>query len=60
MDEELRHDVAVKWPATYSAVIANCLREEEHRDALEEFYFVCREGIGRYCDRKIELGRNRP
>jgi hypothetical protein len=42
------------------AVIANCLREEEHRDALEEFYFVCHEGIGRYCDRKIELGRNRP
>jgi len=60
MDEELRHDVAIQMACELLAVIANCRREEEHRDALEEFYFVCREGIGRYCARKANIGSDGP
>lgn len=43
-------------------IIGNCLREEEHRDAFEEFYRVCREGIESYTvekawlEQKIEIG----
>ena len=36
-------------------IIGNCLREEEHRDAFEEFYRVCREGIESYTVEKQSL-----
>jgi len=57
MDDELRHNAAVEMAAKLLDIIASCLREEEHRDALEEFYFVCHEGLGRYS---AELRSNRP
>lgn len=27
------------------AIVQNCLRPEEHRDAFEEFFEVCRRGL---------------
>lgn len=35
------------------AIVQNCLRPEEHRDAFEEFFEVCRRGLktqGRHGD----------
>lgn len=55
MDGQLQHDVAVKMARALVEIIANCLREEEHRDAFEEFYRVCHEGIGAFA---TQVNRN--
>ena len=38
MNELLRHDTAYELAKAILAIIQNCLREEEHRDAFDEFY----------------------
>jgi len=59
---QLQHDAAVAMAKSILEIIGDCLREEEHRDAFEEFYRVCREGIETYSlhkdwlELKIELG----
>ena len=48
MDGELQHKICVEMARELVEIIAGCLREEEHRDAFEEFYRVCHEGIAAY------------
>ena len=48
MDDQWQHDIAKEMARELLGIICNCLREEEHRDAFEEFYRVCREGIERF------------
>lgn len=37
----LRHDAAFAAARALVEIVAPCLREEERRDAFEEFYRVC-------------------
>lgn len=64
MDAELQHDAAVAMARALVEIIAPCLREEEQRDAFEEFYRVCHAGIEAYVaqashkERQLLPGRN--
>ena len=55
MDPQIHHDTAMAMARALLGIIGNCLREEEHRDAFEEFYRVCREGIESYTVEKAWL-----
>ena len=55
MDPQIHHDTAMAMARELLEIIENCLREEEHRDAFEEFYRVCREGIESYIAQKAWL-----
>lgn len=57
MDAELQHDAAVAMAVALVEIIAPCLREEEHRDAFEEFYRVCHAGIEAYVAQTDRKGR---
>ncbi len=48
MNDRLIHDAAVAMARAILDIIAPCIRPEERRDALEEFYTVCRSGIEAY------------
>ena len=50
----LIHDACHRAAVSCLAVIAACLREEEHKDAYEAFYEVIRKEMGTLADR---LGR---
>jgi hypothetical protein len=66
VDGKLQHETAVEMARELLGIISNCLREEEHRDAFDEFYRVCNEGIERFTLTKeflettIELEGDRP
>ena len=55
MDPQIHHDTAMAMARALLEIIENCLREEEHRDAFEEFYRVCRVGIESYIAQKAWL-----
>jgi hypothetical protein len=50
----LTHDAAVAMAHALLDMVKPCLREEEYRLALQEFYQICRAGIEAY-----ELQHNR-
>lgn len=44
-NQRLQHDSAFALAATLLAIVQNCIREEERRDAFDAFYEACRAGI---------------
>ena len=47
-NERLIHDAAVAMAHALLDKVKSCLREEEWRLALQEFYQICRAGIEAY------------
>lgn len=62
MDPQIHHETAMAMAHAILEVIGKHLRQEERRDAFEEFYRVCRDGIETYVvqkewlEQKIEIG----
>ncbi len=57
----LAHDCAHKYALRLLGLVANCLREEEYRDAFEEFYALVRECVEEYEEKRVrEERRLRP
>jgi len=48
MNQRLCHDAAFAMATAILEVVENCIRPEERRDALNEFYRVCMAGIEAY------------
>jgi hypothetical protein len=48
MNERLVHDMAMLMAEELVKIVRPCLRPEEVRDAVSEFYAVCRGGIETY------------
>lgn len=49
----LQHDAAFACARALLAIVAPCLRPEEHRDAFEEFYTALRAMLERY-EREVQ------
>ena len=49
--QRLIHDAAWTTALAILDCIRTCLREEEHRDALEEFYGIIKAGLTQYEER---------
>ncbi len=45
MNQRLIHDAAIGMAHVLPERMQGCLREEERRDAFDEFYEVCKAGI---------------
>jgi hypothetical protein len=48
MNQRLCHDAAFAMAKTLLDIVGPCIREEEQRDAFDEFYRVCLAGIEAY------------
>jgi hypothetical protein len=48
MNERLIDDAAMIMAEAILGLIASCIREEEHGDAVGEFYCICKAGIEAY------------
>lgn len=44
----LQHDTAFAAARELLGIVAPCLREEERRDAFDEFYRVCKAALEQY------------
>jgi hypothetical protein len=44
-NQRLQHDTAFALATVLLRIVQNVIREEERRDAFEEFYRACRAGI---------------
>ncbi len=47
-NQRLQHDAAMAMAQAILDIVGGCLREDEHRDAFEEFVAVCKAGIESY------------
>ena len=57
MNQRLVHDIAYATALHLLRTVQGCLREEEHRDAFEEFYAIVKAGIEAYTihdERRLE------
>lgn len=45
MTQRLTNEVAFLMARELMGTMQNCLRPEEHRDAFEEFFEICRRGL---------------
>jgi hypothetical protein len=57
MNQKLIHDRAHAMAADLLATVRGCLREEEWRDAFEEFYAIAAAGLKRYDRQSSRLRR---
>ena len=48
MNHRLIHDWAFQMAREILGTVKDCLREEEHRDAFQEFYMICQRGLESY------------
>jgi len=61
MDQRLIHDHADDMARQILATVKDCLFEEEHRIAFDEFYDICRRELENYeAEAKRIEGRLRP
>lgn len=61
MSESLIHDHAWALARKLVGIIENCLRPEEVRDAVEEFYECVREGLAEFAEATSRMnGRMHP
>jgi hypothetical protein len=57
MCQRLRHDTAIALATALLEIIGNCLRDEERKDAFDEFFTACMGALECYdsmkpCDDK--------
>jgi hypothetical protein len=57
MNQRLQHDAATAMAKALLDLVVPCLREEEHQDAFEEFYAVCKAGIEAFCIQQDRMQR---
>lgn len=55
--EQIKHDLAFQMATELVRIIENCIRPEEHRDAHEEFYRVCKKGLEDLIVRQDRMAR---
>ena len=51
MNQRLINDLAFAMAQQLLDLVAPCIREEERRDAFEEFYAICKNGLESFCIR---------
>jgi hypothetical protein len=61
MNKRLQHDCAFMMARTLLSIVQGCIREDEHREAFDEFFQACLAGIEQYeIQRERMLQRLRP
>lgn len=61
MDQKSTNEAAFLMARQLLGIVQNCLRPEEHRDAFEEFFEVCRHGLNTHATNEDRLhGRPDP
>ena len=45
MSQTMTNEMAFLMARELLGIVQNCIRPEEHRDAFEEFFEVCRRGL---------------
>ena len=64
MNHRVIHDSAFQMARELLGTVKDCLREEEHRDAFEEFYTICKNGLESYevqadrMEKRLKPSRN--
>jgi len=56
MDHRLIHDAASQMARETLRAVKDCLFEDEHRIAFEEFYYICKQNLEAY---ELEVDRLR-
>jgi hypothetical protein len=61
MNTRLQQDAAFAMARALLEIVPNCIRPEEHRDAFNEFYHVCKAGLEAFSVQQARMEqRSRP
>jgi hypothetical protein len=55
MNTRLQHDAAFAMARALLEIVQNCIRPEDHRDAFDEFYRVCKAGLEAYSVQQTRM-----